>query len=1212
MGTATLSEASRLKPASAAVMALRISGPGLPEQVVEIREARCTIGSGTDCTLRLAGAGIQPLHCMIIRGQQRNIIRRCAERAWLNNRPFDDAPLVCGDRLRVGDVTLEVLPVRLRLPAPRTPSKHETVAAAILPAPSSQPAAASVQPAPAASGSKPESKPRSPKGHRRLMRHLRQLEARLRQLTEEPSRPVAVTGRHDELVEQLKQERQELNQRIARWETEREQAASRLAAWTAQCDARDSRLTEREQSQRQDAIDATALAARNSELDMLVQRVQQQQFEIEAGRRELESAQAAAEARRQSDEQARQQTQAALAGESARLAALADQLTAQQQQWTAKEAELGVRRLELDRQQQTLEARRAEQGTESQIHDPAYADGELALKSEWEQLEAERALFRSQGDTLALARAALEAELSELARVREAFERDQHVWESERSQSLARLLDQEAECNRRTAELEARRDQTHQRELELSRLQIELQTQGEALAAKQAAWQQSCADQNERFGEREQALRQRESEHQERREALSRQMEEFQSRESAVSQRETLCQNQWQEHDRQMLERDAQLRAESESLQARRQQLEQEQAAFAAEQQASQQQLIEEQARLAAGQAGLQQQRAALAEAESRLQQIQAEGQDQQFELAAQLDELQRLRERLEAERTAYQLHAAPTHGQDSPAARDPQFDLLEQQQAQRATELAAATEQLAQQRAELEARQATLAQQLAELADSRAELERNRSRLEAEQAAREQNLSQQVRAQADSLTQLESLNKQLADERQALAARQAEFQAQCAEVTLARESQAAEMAAARAALDEEQQRLATERAALEQQAADYQRRAEQATVDDQSQAEFQQQLAELELDRKRLDDERRALDAEREELASARAECEQQQAALDEQRAELEQQAGELQRDRFDMKRREAEDYAAVDQRTPVQSPREAEVRRFSAPAEPVQKNEPAEQPAPSATSAKSGGGHRVELSSVALLRRLGAMPDFDDEHDSPGASVPPPVQQHVAPQPAPQAAESNEDEDDIKAYMQRLMARNGGSSSRPPEPQATSYNVAPTSPRQPAVEQPKQPVVEKPAEPGDLAPRSLPPELSANLSAMRELANANARMAIQTHARRTTASTSRGQATLCAVGLTGTVVAGWMYTTGNEWALYVAAGTGLLTVGLVLQNLKSVAKLWHSRKDLHAHHHAIANVEVGSAVAETMTTEAPADEVPSDEPPESNAPLE
>ncbi|HWC90196.1 MAG TPA: hypothetical protein VG433_11085, partial [Pirellulales bacterium] len=277
----------------------------------------------------------------------------------------------------------------------------------------------------------------------------------------------------------------------------------------------------------------------------------------------------------------------------------------------------------------------------------------------------------------------------------------------------------------------------------------------------------------------------------------------------------------------------------------------------------------------------------------------------------------------------------------------------------------------------------------------------------------------------------------------------------------------------------------------------------------------------------------------------------------------------------------------------------------RFSAPAEPVQKSEPAEQPAPSASSTKSGGGHRVELSSVALLRRLGAMPDFDDEHDSPGASVPPPAQQHVAPQPVQQAAESNEDEDDIKAYMQRLIARNGGSSSRPPEPQAASYNVAPTSLRQPVVEQPQQPVAEKPAEPGDLAPRSLPPELSANLSAMRELANANARMAIQTHARRTTASTSQGKALLCAVGLTGTVVAGWMYTTGNEWALYVAAGTGILTVGSLLQNLKLVAKLWHSRKDLHAHHQAIASVEVGPAVAETTATEAPTAETAELNPP-------
>ncbi len=75
---------------------------------IQLRGAKCTIGSARGCTLRLRARGVQPLHCWILRGAGGTIVRRRHRDTALNGHTFDDATLSPGDRLRIGSIELEV------------------------------------------------------------------------------------------------------------------------------------------------------------------------------------------------------------------------------------------------------------------------------------------------------------------------------------------------------------------------------------------------------------------------------------------------------------------------------------------------------------------------------------------------------------------------------------------------------------------------------------------------------------------------------------------------------------------------------------------------------------------------------------------------------------------------------------------------------------------------------------------------------------------------------------------------------------------------------------------------------------------------------------------------------------------------------------------------------------------------------------------------
>lgn len=113
---------------------LRVCGGARDGQIVRLTSNKCAVGSAENCTLRLRGAGVRPVHCLILRGAERTVIRSWSPDTRLNGRAFEDAQLLTGDRISIGPVEFDVvavnesiaqatLPVAPELPIVPVPSK---------------------------------------------------------------------------------------------------------------------------------------------------------------------------------------------------------------------------------------------------------------------------------------------------------------------------------------------------------------------------------------------------------------------------------------------------------------------------------------------------------------------------------------------------------------------------------------------------------------------------------------------------------------------------------------------------------------------------------------------------------------------------------------------------------------------------------------------------------------------------------------------------------------------------------------------------------------------------------------------------------------------------------------------------------------------------------------------------------------------------------
>ena len=189
---------------------------------------------------------------------------------------------------------------------------------------------------------------------------------------------------------------------------------------------------------------------------------------------------------------------------------------------------------------------------------------------------------------------------------------------------------------------------------------------------------------------------------------------------------------------------------------------------------------------------------------------------------------------------------------------------------------------------------------------------------------------------------------------------------------------------------------------------------------------------------------------------------------------------------------------------------------------------------PATSATPAWPDASEPEEISFAApvntapastadLFARMG----FRPQEDQPSTPVWQAVEARPEVRPAERRAAIEEpahaerDDDSIENYMARLMDRvrtaGGGSSEAHPASQRRDLEDSRNVPPRPEV---PPPAAESP-EPPQPRVRVAPPESAANLSAMRELANMNARQALDSHQKRRMSSLMYGKLLLAVVSM-------------------------------------------------------------------------------------------
>ncbi len=457
---------------------LRICNSWRQGQMVRLKSAKCTVGSGPRCTLRLRARGVSPLHCLILRGPATTVVRRWAADTRLNDQSFADAVLSPGDRLSIGSIELEVVSIGATSvePKPLADRPRQSAGQIDLPAMLQRQALEEEQ-------------------HRldELAANLQQYEASLASDAE----------RYHAQRTDVEAQRQAIDQERQQWQAERDEARRQLdeqrndlAARLADFQARENVLaeerrqweTERSQDASQVATEGERLNARQAELNAERHSFEQQQQQWQAERDE---------ARRQLDEQ-RNELAARLADFQARENVLAEerrqwetersrdasQVATEGERLNARQAELNAERHSFEQQQQQWQAERDEarrqldeQRNELAARLADFQARENVLAEERRQWETERSQDASQ---VATEGERLNARQAELNAERHSFEQQQQQWQAERDEARRQLDEQRNELAARLADLEAERSA-----LEADRRQWEEQRAELARAAEQ-------------------------------------------------------------------------------------------------------------------------------------------------------------------------------------------------------------------------------------------------------------------------------------------------------------------------------------------------------------------------------------------------------------------------------------------------------------------------------------------------------------------------------------------------------------------------------------------------------------------------------------------------------------------------------------------------------------------------------------------------------
>ncbi|HEX7375990.1 MAG TPA: hypothetical protein VF278_02705 [Pirellulales bacterium] len=202
-------------------------------------------------------------------------------------------------------------------------------------------------------------------------------------------------------------------------------------------------------------------------------------------------------------------------------------------------------------------------------------------------------------------------------------------------------------------------------------------------------------------------------------------------------------------------------------------------------------------------------------------------------------------------------------------------------------------------------------------------------------------------------------------------------------------------------------------------------------------------------------------------------------------------------------------------------------------------------------------------------LLSRFGLSPGYDDSEPPAAGSATEPSE--GARQTNGDATPHRDEDDSIDSYMAQLMARLGRAPYSPPrvdEPQATT--VAPTRPDPEPVAPVDAPAEPKLRDPSEMGRRAPAPERAADLSAMREIANLNARAAIDTHARGNLVKTWLSKAAVMVLGLGAAGAEAWFAVEGNDTASYFIVPCFMVALFWGWQYLAMSKRLNQSRDEV------------------------------------------
>ncbi len=488
MPASVVSQGPSVLDASQGPLLLQICGGSRKGEIVAFHAPKCTLGSAPRCTHRILARGVQPVHCLIVRGPVATVVRSVSADTRLNGRPFDDAVLKPGDRLTIGPVQFQVICLQaLYWPDPSQLKKN--------------PPEGWVQP-----GAPHIGRDTASPFHATALRQSRGLTPALDDRTRPTSsRENSTFERHPatSAVERIEctpgfagdqpaDPAEELNGRLSDLDPHQAELARQVAALQAarnEMDARVEKLNVRQAELDQWACELekrraelekrqAALANHQAALDLCQANLDRRQTDFDERQSELATRQAELETR----EAELATRQAELETRQAELASRQAELETREAELETREAELATRQAELETREAELAIRQAKLDTQQAELDTRHAQ----LDTRQAELDARQAELDSRQGRLDKREAELDARQAELDRREEGL-----------GQQHADLTEQRAELDRQKARLDARQAALEARQAELDRLAAELQARQEELA-QQPGWLQDGQQQLEK------------------------------------------------------------------------------------------------------------------------------------------------------------------------------------------------------------------------------------------------------------------------------------------------------------------------------------------------------------------------------------------------------------------------------------------------------------------------------------------------------------------------------------------------------------------------------------------------------------------------------------------------------------------------------------------------------------------------------------------